>query len=185
MVVVAEANLGDADRVVLVDDRQYIPFKTGDNGIASIQVTAAVIEIAGRKQDLRRLGPIGVKALLISSHQKPLPHCRAGLQMPQIARPLGETKSPYSCPDGPRAYKDDFPAQFADTLHLIGEALDSLLRQQAIRSRQHVGANLDHDRVGQGNNFLTNRIEHGDSGQWSEKQEVHTWQTTGFHCPDH
>jgi len=50
VVVVAEADFGDADGIVLVDDRQTAPLEESEEGVAGVEIAGAVVEIAGGEQ---------------------------------------------------------------------------------------------------------------------------------------
>src|SRR5438552_3061954 len=90
MVVVAEADLGDADRVVFVDDGQATPFEQSRDGVAHIEITLAVIEISRREQNLCGACARAGQALFVGLHEEGLTDSRAGLQVAQIRWPACE-----------------------------------------------------------------------------------------------
>ena len=54
----------------------------------------------------------------------------------------------------------------AQPLQLVGQGLDAGRFQGAVGAGQHVGADLDDDGVGQGDDFLANRIDHAVPRSW-------------------
>ena len=81
VIVVAEADLGHADRVVLVDDRQTAPLEQGQDGVAGVEIAAAAVEIAGGQQNLGRGDAVAGQAFLVGAHQEALADGGAGLQL--------------------------------------------------------------------------------------------------------
>jgi len=62
--------------------------------------------------------------------------------------------------NGPGRDQGHLLARLADALDAVRQRLDAALVQGAIGAGQYVGADLDDDGVGLGNDFLTNRIDH-------------------------
>ncbi len=92
-VVVAKRGhqLIDADRVVLVDDRHRAELEELQDRVADIEVPRAVVQVVGRKQQLRGMAAVSPQAAVVGFDQVALPDRRHGLQGGQIGRPPGES----------------------------------------------------------------------------------------------
>src|SRR5207249_7383627 len=100
------------------------------------------------------------QTFFIGPHQKTLANGGTSLQMAQVARPLVQPEPANTGADRPGTDQGYLSALFTQSLHLVRQALEALRVQLAIWSRQNVRPNFDHDRVGQGDHFLADRIEH-------------------------
>ena len=85
-VVVAEGGLQllDADRVVLVDDRDGPQFQQGEQGIAGVEVAGAMFEVLGGQQDLGGVMAVGRKRPLVGLDQQALADGGDGLEVGQV-----------------------------------------------------------------------------------------------------
>src|SRR5207248_9249577 len=72
VVVVAETNFRHAHRVVFVDDRQHVPLEEREDRIASVEVAGAVVEVAGRQQNLGGVRAVARQKFVGGPHQKTL-----------------------------------------------------------------------------------------------------------------
>ena len=64
-------------------------------------------------------------------------------------------------PNGARGNQGHFLASLTNPLELIGQSLQAVRRQPAIRTREYVGPDLDDHGGALGNDFLADRIDHG------------------------
>ena len=110
VVVVAELDLGDADGVVLVDDRQHVPLEQREDGVADVEVAGAAVEVAGGQQDLGGVDAVLVEALLVGPHQEALADGGAGLKVAQVGGPLAQAEPADAGADGPGADQRDLAA---------------------------------------------------------------------------
>ena len=100
------------------------------------------------------------EALLIGPHKGALADCRAGLQVAQVGRPARQFELADTGADRAGANERDLPARLPEALDLIGQFLQARRLQPAVRPGEHVRADLDDDRMGQGDHFLADRINH-------------------------
>ena len=82
VVVVAELDLGDADRIVFVDDWQTVPFEQRLNGVADVQISHPAVEVAGSEEDLGGADAVRGETLLVDLHQRTLADGGARLKLP-------------------------------------------------------------------------------------------------------
>src|SRR5437763_13827726 len=125
MVVLAEADLDDADGVVLVDDRQAAPLEQAQDGVADVEVARPVVEVVGGQEDLSDVRAVRGERLLVGAHEDALADGGAGLELPQAGRPLAESELTDTGPDGSRGNQDDLPAGRFQALDLVGERADA------------------------------------------------------------
>jgi len=90
----------DADRVILINDRQHVPLEQRHERIAHVQERVRLSTIAGREAKSGRSGAVAIQAFLVSPHQETLPNRGAGLEMAQIGRPCAQIHPPAGA-DGP------------------------------------------------------------------------------------
>ena len=83
-----------------------------------------------------------------------------GLEMTQVGRPPRQFEASHAGADCSGADQRDTFAHGTDALELIGQRLQPLARQRARVIGEDIGPHLDHDRVGQRDDFLSNRINH-------------------------
>ena len=160
VVVVAEADLGDADGVVLVDDRQAAPLDQGDDGVAGVEVAGAAVEVAGRQQELGRGDAVRRQTVLPGAHEKSLADRGTCLELAQVGGPAAQAEPADAGADGPGRDEHDLAAGGTQALHLVGQRPHPAAVQRAAGVGQHVGADLDHHRMGQGYHFLPDGINH-------------------------
>ena len=100
------------------------------------------------------------QALLVGAHEEALANRCTGLQMAEIGGTLRHAQLTKAGADGAGADEGYLAAGLPETLYLVGQRLQLLAVQRAVRAGQHVGAHLDHDGLGQRDYFLTDGIEH-------------------------
>ena len=161
VVVVAETDLGHADGVVLVDDRQTAPLEQGDDGVADIEVARAAVEVAGGEQELRRGDAVAGEAVFPGAHEEGLADGGAGLQLPQVGGAFAQAEPADAGADGPGTDQGDLPAGGAEAVDLVGQGLHLRRFERAVGAGQHVGADLHDHGVRQGDDFLPDGVEHG------------------------
>ena len=104
---------------------------------------------------------VHLQGAVVRLDQPALPDGGHGLQMGQIGRPLRQTEPPDAGPDGPAAHQHDVPLLVHQPDDLLGDRRHAVLVERAVVVRQHARADLDHDGLRAGGNFLANGIEHG------------------------
>ena len=129
MVVVAELDLGHADGVILIDDRHAVPLEQGEDGIAGIEITGAIVEITGGQKNLRGVYPVTIEALLVGPHQETLADGRAGLKLAEVA-PNVVVKVPVT-PDGYAAVAEFGRRDIRTNMTLCFSATQALLAAEA------------------------------------------------------
>ena len=95
VVVVAEVELHllDRDGVVLVDDRQHAGLQQLLEGVARVDVAAAVGEIVVGEQDLRHRLAVGAEALVVERHEADLADRGRGLAGGHGLGPLAQAEA--------------------------------------------------------------------------------------------
>jgi hypothetical protein len=139
---------GHRDGVVLVDDRQAAVLEQGQDRVPGVQIPHPAVEIPGRQQDLSGVDVVRAQALLVRLHEGRLADGGARLQVRQVHGPLAQPEAADPGPDRPGTDQRDPPAAGPEPGELVGQGLDAAAVQGAGRVGQHVGADLDHDRVG-------------------------------------
>ncbi len=104
-VVVAEADLGRRDRIVLVDHRHRAEREQLLDRGARVQVTAALFGVVGREQNLRDADVVARERFEIRVREADLPGCRRGLFLFEPQRASDETEMTPS--DRDRARRDE------------------------------------------------------------------------------
>ncbi len=99
-VVIAVAELGGRDRVVLVDDRHTPQLEQPSEGLPSVQVLSAVDEIVGVEQHLSSDEPMALQHLVVDLHESRLADRRDGLQSLHVTRARGESNGGHTSGDG-------------------------------------------------------------------------------------
>src|SRR5262245_30674807 len=113
MIIVAEFDLRNADRVVLVNDRQNVPLEKGGDGVSSVEITAAVVEVASGEKNLGGVNLVPVQTFLIGPHEKALAYGGTALKLAQVRGPFGEFQAAHAGANGPRADQGDLAARLA------------------------------------------------------------------------
>ena len=162
VVVVAEADLGHADGVVLVDDRQAAPLEQRDDGVAGVEVARPAVEVAGGQQNLGggdAGGGPGTPRRRTSANAWPMA-AQAWSWRRSVGRRARPSR-PMPAPMAPELTRATLAALATEPLELVGQRLEMLAGSSVPSARgEHVGAHLDDDGVGQGDDFLTNGIDH-------------------------
>ena len=100
------------------------------------------------------------EAVFVGAHQERLSDGGAGLKLAQVGGAFGQAESADAGADGPGTDEGHLAAGGPQAVDLVGESLDARRFQRAVGAGEHVGADLDDDGVGQGDDFLPDRIEH-------------------------
>ena len=120
-VVVAVPQLLRRHRIVFVDDGNHALIQQNPQGVAGVQVAAAVFGILPRQQNLRRFDTLQTKGLMIRHRQGNLPRGRGGLFLGQIQRPLPPTQRPFAQRRGPRCDDDHALAGLMQVGHILNQ----------------------------------------------------------------
>ena len=144
VVVVAEFDLVDGHRVVLIDDRDDAPIHQCEEGIADVQKALAVGDVAHREKNLADEEAVFSEGVGIDAHQPPLTDrggrllLRNALQFSLDAHPV--------FPGGDRSGADqnDLESPFAKGCDVGHQLLDDV-EFEAVLTRQDGAADLDED----------------------------------------
>ena len=99
-VVVAEADFRRGHRVVLVDDRHGAELQQGVDGVAGVEVAAALFGVVQRQQDLRHGHVVAGQRFLIGMGKPDLAGGGGGLFLFQPQRPADQAQMLASDRDG-------------------------------------------------------------------------------------
>ena len=89
-VVVAELDLVDADRVVLVDDGHGVVFEQGRDRVPHVEVAGAAVEVLVREQELGGVPAVAAEPLVIRPDQVGLADGGGGLDLPEVVGAFGQ-----------------------------------------------------------------------------------------------
>ena len=109
------------------------------------------------------------QAVLVGAHQERLADRGARLELAQVGGASAEAEPAHAGADGPGADQGDLAAGGAQPVQLVGQGLHAGRLQGAVGPGQHVGADLDDDGVGQGDDFLANRVDHAFLIAWERR----------------
>ena len=107
VVVVADLDLVHRHRVVLVDHGQHAEVEQGEQGVARVQVPAAIADVLGGEEHLADLDAVALERLLVVPHERGLPDGRRGLLLRDRARPGREAEARRARDDGARGDERD------------------------------------------------------------------------------
>ena len=101
-VVVAELDLVDADRVVLVDDRHGVAFEQGVQRVPHVEVAGPAVEVFMGQQELGGVAAMPAQALVVGADQVRLADGGGGLKLGQVVGPaLASRAGPCPAPTAP------------------------------------------------------------------------------------
>jgi hypothetical protein len=135
MVVVAEFDFIDGHGVVLVDDRDDTPFEQGEEGVADVQETLPVGDIAHRKEDLADEEAVFSKGIGVDPHQTALADRRGRLLLGDALELPGDSQAVFTGGDGAGAYENDLIAALPERRDIVDKLLDDL-EVETVLSRQ-------------------------------------------------
>src|SRR5262249_25969054 len=141
--VIAEPDLVRRDGVVLVDDRYRAELLEGRDDVARGQEAAAVGDVLVGEQDLADGELVRGKRALPRLHEVALTDGGDGLELGQLARPLGEAEDAAAERDRPRRHDDE---RLRQRRHLFGDLGQGLLWAVI----DEAAADLDDDTAGGG-----------------------------------
>ena len=121
-VVVAEggADLGGADAVVLIEDRDDAEMEQRLDGVAEVQIGLAVAEDLGGQQHLGDLDAVQSEGLAVLLHQQRLADRGTGLPHLHLVGLLRQAELAGAHADGPGGDDHDLPAAVEQGLDLCG-----------------------------------------------------------------
>ena len=111
-------------------------------------------------KQLRRVPAVGPQSAVVGFHQVALSDGGDGLQLGEIAGPLGELELAEPRADGARSDQRHVAAGGHQFVQFLGQRGDALAVEQAAGAGEHARADFDHDGVGRGGDFLTHEIGH-------------------------
>ena len=110
-VVVAELDLVDADRVVLVDDRDGVPLEQRGQGVPHVQVARAAVEVLVGQQELGGVPAVPAQALVVGADQVRLADGGRRLELAEVVGPPAQAELADPRADRPRADQRDLAAR--------------------------------------------------------------------------
>ena len=120
-IVVAVANLGRGDRVILVDDRQCTQSEQGFQRRPGVQIAPAALAVLQSEQDLGDGDLLSLEQLLVGMREANLPHGGGGLALLQAQGALGEAELAAPEGDGTRGHQDDLLPPFPQPQQVLDE----------------------------------------------------------------
>ncbi len=171
VVVVAEADLLDHHRVVLVDDRHDLEVEQRHQGVAGVEVAPPVGQVVAGQKDLGD-GVSGLaESLLVGAHHPALADCRGGLLERDGRRPASDAERPLAGGHRPGRDQHDLVAAADQLGEVAGEGGEHRL-VEAVRPGDDAAADLDHDPPDMGEKVFTHyRRFRGSSGISSKTGE--------------
>ena len=100
-VVVAELDLVDADRVVLVDDRDGVPLEERRERVPHVQVAGPAVEVLVGQQELGGVPAVPAEALVVGADQVRLADRGGGLELAEVVGPARRPSWPIPAPTAP------------------------------------------------------------------------------------
>ena len=143
LVVVAELDLGEGDRVVLVDDGDDAVGQQRDEGVAGVQMPVVVLEVVVREQHLGDGQLVFREELFVGGHQPRLADGGARLEFGELLGALGVAEDAHAGPDRAGGNEDDLAAGFPLGGHLRHQLFHLGQIRLLLGIRQHAGAQLD------------------------------------------
>ncbi len=144
MVVVAELDFVDGHGVVLVDDRDDPPFQQGEEGVADVQKTLPVGDIAHRQEDLADEEAVLPEGVGVNPHQTALADRRGRLLLGDALELPGDPQPVFSRGDGAGTDQDDLVVPLPEGRDVVDELFDDL-EVKTVLSRQDGASDLDED----------------------------------------
>ncbi|MNX75548.1 hypothetical protein D3C86_1070240 [compost metagenome] len=143
-VVVAELQLVDGHRVVLVDDghHPHVMVQEGPQRVGGVQITLPIGEIRPGQEQLRAGEPQGREEGLVGVHQAALAHGGGCLLGRDGAGLLGHPEARATRPHRPRGDDEGAPAALGQIRHGAGKAHERLA-VESVRGCDGAGADLD------------------------------------------
>ena len=145
-VVVAVADLGRGDRVVLVDDRDRAELEQRLQRVARVQVPPPLLGVAEGEQHLRNGQVVLLEHFLPGVREPDLPDRRRGLALLQSQATRRQPELPPPQRDRAGRHEDDLLAPFAQCREVRGQRLEPGAIQAtrgAVDEQRR--ADLDHD----------------------------------------
>ena len=147
-VVVAEGELRDRHRVVLVDDGDDAELEQALEGVAGVEVALAVDHVAPREQDLRAGKPVRGKGALVGLDEPRLAGGGARLERGDIGGTGLEAEDLASRRGSARGDRDDVDPALAERGDLGAEAVDVAVVEPAVGIDERGRADLHDDEPG-------------------------------------
>ena len=149
-IIVAKADLGSGDRVVLVDDRHGAEAEQLGEGGAGIEMAASLLGVFQGQQDLRHRDAVASQRLLIGMRKTDLAGRRRGLLFLETQGATAQAEM--AAPDRDRAGRDDddlLPPSAA-AREIIDQRVEPGAVDLAILADQEGRADLDDQPLGLG-----------------------------------
>src|SRR5690606_9115714 len=124
--------------------------------VAGVEVASAVLQILGREEDLGRVQAVGGEGLVVRLDESALTDGGGGLEFGQVGGASFPAKTTDAGGDGPAAHQDDLPPVEPEAGQLVGDGGDAGVVEGAVLAGEDAAADLHHDGVGGGHDFLAN-----------------------------
>ena len=144
-VVVAEADFGDGDGIVFVDDGNDAVAMLGVDAIAEVEVAAAVFKVGAGDEDLADVEVVGTEGVGEHSHEDGLADGGGGLEEGQFFGAFGEAQFGDARADGAGGDHGDLDFAGLEGGDLLGEVGDEGGIEVAGGVGKGVGADFDDD----------------------------------------
>src|SRR5262249_56847266 len=91
-VVVAELDLVDTNRVILIDDGNSVPLEERGQGVAHVEVTGPAVEVGVGQEKLTSVPAVPAETFVVDAHQERLADGRRSLDLPKVVGSPTESK---------------------------------------------------------------------------------------------
>ena len=149
-VVVAEANLLDRHRVVLVHDGHDPHLEQAGKRVARMEIRRTVGCVAPGQKHKRRSNPMLGERAGVTRRKRALPHRGRCLQARHVGGPSLDAERLEPARDGRTRHDDGRETRLAHTCHLAGDVIEERVVDLALRRGERRGADLDHERTQMG-----------------------------------
>ena len=144
-VVVAEAELVGGDGVVLVDDRHAAQLEQAGEGLAGVEVLAAVDEVLGSSSTCAPTSAVVAEDVVVDLHEAALAGGRQRLERGQVGRAGGEAEGGHARRHGAARHDARPVAGGAQGDHLLAQLHDGAEVDDAALVGERRRADLGHD----------------------------------------
>ena len=164
-VVVAELDLVDADRVVLVDDRDGVPLEEGVERVPHVQVAGTAVEVFMGQQELCGVPAVPAQALVVGADQVRLADRGGGLELRQVVGPAVHAELAHARADGAGADQRDLAARVHDRADLLGEVVNPVGVEGAVWAGEDARPDLDDPRASREHDLVADQVAEGRRGR--------------------
>ena len=157
-VVVAELDLVDTDRVVLVDDRHGIALEQCVQRVPHVEITGPAVEVFVGEEQLSRVAAMPAQAFVIGTDQVGLADGGGRLKLGQVIRPPFPAELAHARADRSRADERHLAAAVHHRADLLGQMVDAGRIERPVRTGQHAGPDLDDPGLGRQDDVVAHQV---------------------------